>query len=53
MGRIGAVSLAHMDADELTHALTFASACAAFTCTRRGADPPCLSEIGGAKAGFS
>jgi fructokinase len=46
MGRIRLEPLARMNADELHRALAFATACAAFTCTRRGADPPRLSEIG-------
>jgi fructokinase len=46
MGRIAAKSLAEMTADELHRAVAFATKCAAFTCGRRGADPPRLSEIG-------
>lgn len=46
MDRIRAGSLARMSADELHRALTFATACAAVTCGRPGADPPRLSEIG-------
>ena len=45
MGRIAAASLARLNADELHRALAFATACAAITCGRRGADPPRLSEI--------
>jgi fructokinase len=45
MGRIAAKSLAEMTADELYRAVAFATKCAAFTCGRRGADPPHLSEI--------
>ena len=44
--RIKAGSLARMTADELHRALAFATACAAVTCGRPGADPPRLSEIG-------
>jgi fructokinase len=46
MGRIGAAPLARLSADELNRALAFATACAAFTCGRPGADPPRFSEIG-------
>jgi len=46
MGRIAAESLAAMTADELHCVVAFATKCAAFTCGRRGADPPRLSEIG-------
>lgn len=48
MGRISVGSLARTNADELTRALAFASACASLTCGRQGADPPRLSEIGAA-----
>jgi fructokinase len=46
IGRVRAGPLAQMSADELSRALAFASACAALTCGRPGADPPRLSEIG-------
>jgi fructokinase len=46
IGRIGAESLAHATYEELRRVLTFASACAAFTCGRAGADPPRQAEIG-------
>jgi fructokinase len=46
IGRIGAESLAHANSEELRRVLTFASACAAFTCGRAGADPPRQAEIG-------
>jgi fructokinase len=45
MGRIEAESLAHATYEELHRVLTFASACAAFTCGRAGADPPRQAEI--------
>jgi fructokinase len=45
LGRIATGALAHMNADELRRALTFAAACAAFTCRRTGADPPRLAEL--------
>jgi fructokinase len=47
MGRIGIEPLDALDADELRRALAFAAACAALTCTRAGADPPRISEVGG------
>jgi fructokinase len=46
MGRIGIEPLDTLEADELRRALAFAAACAALTCTRVGADPPRLSEVG-------
>jgi fructokinase len=45
LDRIKAARLAAMNADELKRALAFAAGCAAITCSRPGADPPCLSEI--------
>jgi fructokinase len=45
MDRIEAKSLARISADELHRALSFASACAAFTCGRAGADPPRRVDI--------
>ena len=51
MGRIAGKSLAEMTTDELHRAVAFATKCAAFTCGRRGADPPRLSEIGPLPAG--
>ena len=47
-GRIGSKALAEMNSDELCRALSFASACAAVTCGRAGADPPRQAEIGAA-----
>jgi len=46
MGRIRAGLLAAISAHELNRALDFAEACAAVTCTRPGANPPRLAEIG-------
>ena len=46
MGRIKRGALAQLNADELRRALSFASACAAFTCSRAGADPPRHSDVG-------
>jgi len=46
IGRIGKSTLARMNADELFRALSFAAGCAAITCTRAGADPPRLSDVG-------
>jgi fructokinase len=48
MGRIAPRTLAEMTARELHRAVFFATKCAAFTCGRRGADPPHLFEIGAA-----
>ena len=48
LGRIAPRALAEMTAHELHRAVTFATKCAAFTCGRRGADPPHLFEIGAA-----
>jgi len=45
MNRISAELLAKLDAGQLERALTFAAACAALTCKRRGADPPRLCEV--------
>jgi len=45
MGRIGIAALDALNADELHRALTFATACAASTCSRPGADPPRISEM--------
>src|ERR1700675_3974526 len=47
-GRIGSKALAEMNSDQLFRALSFASACAAVTCGRAGADPPRQAEIGAA-----
>jgi fructokinase len=47
MGRIEAESLAQAGSEELRRALSFASACAAFTCGRAGADPPRATEVRG------
>ena len=40
IGRIGTKVLLQMNSAELGRAVSFASACAAFTCGRAGADPP-------------
>jgi fructokinase len=45
MGRSRTEALAEMSADELRRALSFAARCAAFTCSRPGADPPRRAEI--------
>jgi fructokinase len=45
IGRIAGASLARMTRHELHRVLTFATACAAFTCGRAGADPPRLREL--------
>jgi fructokinase len=44
--RISAEELIEMNPDELRRALSFASACAAFTCGRAGADPPRATDVG-------
>ena len=46
IGRIERRALARMSSGELARALSFASACAAFTCGRAGADPPRRSDVG-------
>ena len=46
IGRIKRGALAQMNAGELDRALSFASACAAVTCSRAGADPPRQSDVG-------
>jgi fructokinase len=46
IGRIGANALMQMNAGELGRVVSFAAACAAFTCGRAGADPPRQSEVG-------
>jgi len=46
IGRIKRGALAEMNAGELYRALSFASACAAVTCSRVGADPPRQSDVG-------
>jgi fructokinase len=46
IGRIEREALAQMSSNELGRALRFASACAAFTCGRAGADPPRQSDVG-------
>jgi fructokinase len=48
IGRIGRHALVQMNSEELGRALSFAASCAAFTCTRAGADPPRRFEIGAA-----
>jgi fructokinase len=45
IGRIGASALRQMNPGELRRAVSFAAACAAFTCGRAGADPPRQSEV--------
>jgi fructokinase len=45
IGRIKGGALAQADAGELERVLSFAAACAAFTCSRAGADPPRHSDI--------
>jgi fructokinase len=46
IGRIGAKALMQMNSGELARAVSFAAACAAFTCGRAGADPPRQSDMG-------
>src|SRR6266404_1387547 len=46
IGRIERRALARMNSGELARALSFASACAAFTSGRAGADPPRRSDVG-------
>jgi len=46
IGRIKRGALAQINAGELDRALSFAAACAAFTCSRAGADPPRYSDVG-------
>jgi fructokinase len=46
IGRIGPASLAQTNSQELGRVLSFAAHCAAFTCSRAGADPPRASEVG-------
>ena len=46
IGRIGPASLAQTNSEELRRVLSFAAHCAAFTCSRAGADPPRASEVG-------
>ncbi|KWV52202.1 fructokinase [Bradyrhizobium macuxiense] len=45
LGRIERQRLRDITAAELTRALSFACKCAAFTCTRAGADPPRSREL--------
>jgi fructokinase len=45
LGRIGRQQLHDITAAELKRALSFACKCAAFTCTRPGADPPRSREL--------
>jgi fructokinase len=45
LGRIGREALKGASADELRRALCFAVICAAFTCSRPGADPPRRTEL--------
>jgi fructokinase len=53
IGRIKRSELAQMNAGELGRALSFATACAAFTCSRAGADPPRHSDVGPALSRLS
>jgi len=46
IGRIKIGALAQVNAGELDRALSFAAACAAFTCSRAGADPPRVADLG-------
>ncbi len=46
IGRIGKLSLTQTTSQELGRVLSFAAACAAFTCGRAGADPPRASDVG-------
>jgi fructokinase len=46
VGRIKRGALTQMNGGELHRALLFAAACAAFTCSRAGADPPHHSDVG-------
>jgi fructokinase len=46
MRRIRRGALAQMNAGELDRALSFAAACAAFTCSRACADPPRHCDVG-------
>ncbi|MFY9953071.1 PfkB family carbohydrate kinase, partial [Bradyrhizobium sp.] len=46
IGRIKNGALAQVNAGELDRALSFAAACAAFTCSRAGADPPRHFDVG-------
>jgi fructokinase len=50
IGRIGKVSLAQATSEEVGRVLSFAAACAAFTCGRAGADPPRASDVAAALA---
>ena len=45
LNRIARQQLREINAAELTRALSFACKCAAFTCTRAGADPPRSREL--------
>lgn len=45
LGRLGRSALKDISADELRYALSFASNCAALTCTRIGANPPRINEV--------
>ncbi|MGY8636193.1 carbohydrate kinase [Bradyrhizobium sp. 14AA] len=45
-GRLARATLKDIGADELRRALSFAANCAGMTCTRPGADPPWIHEIG-------
>lgn len=46
LGRLGKKEIERLDEHTLERALRFATRAAALTCTRVGADPPLLSEIG-------
>lgn len=47
LGRLGKGEIESLNEDTLKRALEFAARAAALTCTRVGADPPRLSELGG------
>jgi fructokinase len=46
MRRVSAGALSRLTPIELSRALAFAASCAALACSRRGADPPWIWEIG-------
>jgi len=46
-GQLKKEALGRIDLKTLRRALEFAARAAALTCTRRGAEPPRLSELGG------
>ena len=53
IGRIKSRALAQVNAGELDRVLSFAGACAAFTCSRAGTDPPRHSDVGPALSRLS